>query len=280
MGAHDNHFEGKLKGYNIRLKTLDLNLKYFGFRWWHLFLARKRFNNLDLEKIDLIIDLQSKFRNTIILKKIPHNHFYSKTFNFRFSSKKYDFLPEDHLSNLSKFLNDKIIKIQFNIKDLSSIYQIEAKRLLPDNNYIGFSITQGNVYRKKSWSIENVIHLANKIEIKNKIPVFFIEKEKKDIVKEIKSRVPNALFPEHQSKFSSPALVTALTTRLNLSISIDNGIMHMMSLANKPMIVLFGPTDSEKFAPKNEHVKVLDSKKIYNTKDINSITVYDVFKLI
>ena len=40
-GAHDNHFEGKLKGYNIRLKTLDLNLKYFGFRWWHLFLARK-----------------------------------------------------------------------------------------------------------------------------------------------------------------------------------------------------------------------------------------------
>ena len=280
LGAHDNHFEGKLKGYNIRLKTLDLNLKYFGFRWWHLFLARKRFNNLDLEKIDLIIDLQSKFRNTMILKKIPHNHFYSKTFNFRFSSKKYDFLPEDHLSNLSKFLNAKIIKIQFNIKDLSSIYQIEAKRLLPDNNYIGFSITQGNVYRKKSWSIENVIHLANKIEIKNKIPVFFIEKEKKDIVKEIKSRVPNALFPEHQSKFSSPALVTALTTRLNLSISIDNGIMHMMSLANKPMIVLFGPTDSEKFAPKNKHVKVLDSKKIYNTKDINSITVYDVFKLI
>ena len=92
--------------------------------------------------------------------------------------------------------------------------------------------------------------------------------------------MPNALFPEHQSKFSSPALVTALTTRLNLSISIDNGIMHMMSLANKPMIVLFGPTNSEKFAPKNKHVKVLDSKKIYNTKDINSITVYDVFKLI
>ena len=54
----------------------------------------------------------------------------------------------------------------------------------------------------------------------------------------------------------------------------------MMSLANKPMIVLFGPTDSEKFAPKNEHVKVVDSKKIYNTQDINSITVYDVFKLI
>ena len=43
LGAHDNHFEGKLKGYNIRLKTLDLNLKYFGFRWWHLLYARRNF---------------------------------------------------------------------------------------------------------------------------------------------------------------------------------------------------------------------------------------------
>ena len=75
-------------------------------------------------------------------------------------------------------------------------------------------------------------------------------------------------------------LVTALTTRLNLAISIDNGIMHMMGLANVPMIVLFGPTDSNKFAPKINSIKILDSKEIYKTKDINSITTHDVFKLI
>ena len=148
LGAHDNHFEGKLKGYNIRLKTLDLNLKYFGFRWWHLFLTRKRFNNLDLEKIDLIIDLQSKFRNTIILKKFLIIIFIQKLLILDLVLKNMIFYLKI-TCNLSKFLNDKIIKIQFNIKDLSSIYQIEAKRLLPDNNYIGFSITQGNVYRKK-----------------------------------------------------------------------------------------------------------------------------------
>ena len=38
LGAHENHFNGKLKEYNISLETVDLNLKYFGFRWWHLFL--------------------------------------------------------------------------------------------------------------------------------------------------------------------------------------------------------------------------------------------------
>ena len=56
-------------------------------------------------------------------------------------------------------------------------------------------------------------------------------------------------------------LITALATRLNLTISIDNGIMHMVGLADNPMIVLFGPTDSEKFAPKYSNIKILDSKK-------------------
>ena len=46
------------------------------------------------------------------------------------------------------------------------------------------------------------------------------------------------------------------------------------------MIILFGPTDSNKFAPKNIKIKILDSKKIYKTTDINKINVHDVYKLI
>ena len=53
-----------------------------------------------------------------------------------------------------------------------------------------------------------------------------------------------------------------------------------MSLANIPMIVLFGPTSSEKFAPKNNYTKILDSKKIYQTSDIESISVEEVYNLI
>ena len=56
--------------------------------------------------------------------------------------------------------------------------------------------------------------------------------------------------------------------------------MHMMGLTNIPLIVLFGPTSSEKFAPKNKNTKILDSKKIYRTKDINSITIDEVYNLI
>ena len=285
LGAHKNHFLGKLKKYNIDIKTLDLGLKYFGFRWWHLLKAKSRFLELNLEKFDLIIDLQSKLRNTLILKRIPSVNFYSSTFNYNFCSLKKDYLSNNNISqktilNLEKLLDVNIKKVDFSLDNLNQIYINEAKKLLPGSNYIGFSITQGNEYRKKSWPLENFIILAKKIEEMNKIPVFFVEKENIEIINQIKLKVPNSLFPEHNSDLVCPALVTALSSRLEKGISIDNGVMHMMSLAKVPMIVLFGPTNSEKFAPSHENTVILDSNKLYKTSDISKIQVEDLLKYI
>ena len=285
LGAHKNHFLGKLKKYNIDIKTLDLGLKYFGFRWWHLLKAKSRFFELNLEKFDLVIDLQSKLRNTLILKRIPSVNFYSSTFNYNFCSLKKDYLSNNNISqktilNLEKLLDVNIKKVDFSLDNLNQIYINEAKKLLPGSNYIGFSITQGNEYRKKSWPLENFIILAKKIEEMNKIPVFFVEKENIEIINQIKLKVPNSLFPEHNSDLVCPALVTALSSRLEKGISIDNGVMHMMSLAKVPMIVLFGPTNSEKFAPSHENTVILDSNKLYKTSDISKIQVEDLLKYI
>ena len=52
----------------------------------------------------------------------------------------------------------------------------------------------------------------------------------------------------------------------------------MMGLANIPMIVLFGPTNSEKFAPKVDDITILDTKEIYKSPDISKIGVNEVFK--
>ena len=285
LGAHENHFLNKLKDFNVNIKTLDLGLKYFGFRWWHLFKAKSMFFELNLEKFDLIIDLQSKLRNTLILKKIPSVNFYSSTFNYNFCSLKKDYLSNNNISqktilNLEKLLDVNIQKVDFSLDNLNQIYINEAKKLLPGSNYIGFSITQGNEYRKKSWSLENFIILAKKIVEMNKIPVFFVEKENIEIINQIKLKVPNSLFPEHNSDLVCPALVTALSSRLEKGISIDNGVMHMMSLAKVPMIVLFGPTNSEKFAPSHENTVILDSNKLYKTSDISKIQVEDLLKYI
>ena len=280
LGAHKNHFEGKLKEYDIRLETFDLGLKYFGFRWWHLIFAKKRANEKNIGKFDIIIDLQTKFRNSFILKKIPHSMFYSRTMKGLFSSKKIKTISSNHIENLSLFFEEDVVELNFKVNKLPKNLLAEAKRLLPNSNYVGFSITQGNEYRKKSWSLYKFTALANKILSKNKVPVFFIEKNKIDLIEKVKNQVPSAIFPELNSKLACPALVTALSSRLDTAVTIDNGIMHMISLANIPIIALFGPTNAEKFAPKNKFVQVLDSKIIHKTKNINSIEVDEVLSLI
>jgi len=281
LGAHENHYLGKLKEYKIQIQTLDLGLKYFGFRWWHLFNVKKKFLQLNLKKFDLIIDLQSKLRNTLILKRIPANSFYSSTYRFNFCSNKADYVNKENISdmtidNLTKFFNTDIKKINYTLNDLDKRLIDEAKRLLPENNYVGFSITQGNEYRKKSWPLNRFIELAKKIQSMNKKPVFFIEKSNKEMINKIKSEIKGALFPEDESNLSSPALVTSLATRLEKAISIDNGVMHMIGLASIPMIVLFGPTNSKKFAPNQKNIKILDSKEIYGVEDVSKIKLDDV----
>ena len=283
LGSHKNHYENKLKEYNIKIRTLDLSLDYFGFRWNHFFKTKKRFSNLNIDKFDLVIDLQTKLRNTIILKKIPTQNFYSATYKFFFSTikKKYHLsknISEMTISNIEKFLNIKIKRINFDLNSINKMYFDEAKRLLPENNYIGLSITQGNEYRKKSLPLNDFIELAKRIKALKKKPVFFLEKSNKSLADKIWSEIPDALIPEHSSNLSCPALVTALSSRIERAISIDNGVMHMISLSRVPMIVLFGPTDSEKFAPSNDNVIILDTKKIYKTKNILKIKIGDILK--
>jgi ADP-heptose:LPS heptosyltransferase len=283
IGAHTNHFSYKLKDYNIRMETIDLDIKYFGFRWWHLFNVKRKIVEKKISKFDLTIDLQSKVRNTLILKQIPAHNFFSSTFNFFFCSNKNSYLKKESninlliLKNLEIFLQKKIKKINFKPEMLDAKYLHEAKVLLPSKNYIGFSVTQGNEYRLKTWPIEKFIALAKKYILIGKKAVFFIEKSDQELISHIKNEIPSAIFPESASEISSPPLVSALATRLEKTVTIDNGIMHMVSLAGTPMVTLFGPTNSEKFSPQRDNVTILDSKVLYNTNDISKISVEDVF---
>ena len=285
LTAHDNHFDNKLKDFRINLKNLNVDVKYFGFRLHHFFSINKIIKENSIDKFDLIIDLQSKLRNTLILKKFPHKFFYSSTFNFKFCNIKKNYISSKYdqkniISNLEKMLDEEIAFSKYDINSINNKYFEEAKKLLPNNNYIGFSITQGNEYRKKSWSIENFINLSNELYKKNKKSVYFIEKGNSELINKVKNEVKGVLFPENNSSLSGPPLVAALSTRLEKAISIDNGIMHMIGLANIPMIVLFGPTNSKKFAPKINDIKILDSKEMYGSKDILKITEKDVLDLI
>ena len=286
LSAHKNHFNNSLKDYNLHVNELNTNIKYIGFRFWHLLISKKKIlKNNALDDFDLIIDLQSKLRNTLILKQFPHKNFYSSTFDFRFCNLKKDYVSskfeiKNILLNIEKLLNIEIPFKKYQTNLINQKYYDEAKRLLSEDNYIGFSITQGNLYRKKNWPLEKFFNIANKISFKNKKPVFFVEKDNLELINLIKKNVETSIFPELDSTLSGPPLVTALTSRLEKVITIDNGIMHMMGLADIPMIVLFGPTNSKKFAPKVKNIDILDSKTLYKSNDISKITEEDVINLL
>ena len=205
--------------------------------------------------------------------------------NYFFSSHKKEYLNTKNnlnliLDNIGKLINEEINHEVYDINNIDKKYFEEARRTLPENMYIGISLTQGNVYRKKSWSINKFINLSKSLVERGYKPVFFVKKDEKDLINKIKSENNSAIFPELNSNMSCPALVTAMATRLDKAVSIDNGVMHMMGLANIPMIVLFGPTNSEKFAPKIENIDILDSKILHKSDDIETISEEDVLKFI
>ena len=281
--AHQNHFNSTLSDFDCRIDSLDFGIKYFGFRWWHALIIRNKIKKYNIETFDLIIDLQSKFRNSLILKIIPHQYFISTCMNFRLSRPSLDITKQKNINNtilsaINYMLGTNLQLNEYNINKIDKKFFIESEKLLPKNNYVGFSITQGNIYRKKEWPLSNIVKLCNKLVQNNKTPVFFIIRKNHELKNKIKNLIPSALFPEHETSLSSSALVTCLGKRLDFAISIDNGIMHMLSLSKVPMISLFGPTDSKKFAPDYEKSIALDSKEIYNTEKISSITVEDVLK--
>ena len=283
LSAHENHFNSSLIDFDCEINTLNIGIKYFGFRWWHSLIVKKRLQDRNVGRFDLIIDFQSKIRNSLLLKMIPHNYFISSCFNFNLSKPRLNIKKEKKINNTIlnaiNYISKTHYKLsEYNIDKIDKKFYLESEKLLPKNNYVGFSITQGNVYRKKEWPFDNMVTLCSKLRQKNKTPVFFIENKNKELKNKIQKLIPDSLFPEHESNLFSPALVTCLAKRLDFAVSIDNGIMHMLSLAKVPMISLFGPTDSEKFAPEYMNSIVLDSKKLNNTKNISSIDVEDVLR--
>jgi ADP-heptose:LPS heptosyltransferase len=278
QGNQQYFFETKLKDLNLNfIKKTEIEILHFGFRLKHFFEISKIISRNNLY-FDIIIDLQSKLRNTLILKKIPHTFFFSSTLNFFFNKPrilikdKKESICERIIDCLKFYTQDNFKTVKYDTKLISHIFNDEAKKLLPHKNYVGLSITQGNPYRKKSLQLDAVLEVTKYLISINKKPVFLIEKKYDDLKNQIEKVVKNTLFPEFETKISNPCLTIMIGKRLDYAITIDNGVMHLLSLTNIPMIAVFGPTSSNKFAPKIDNIKILSSQKLFNSKNINLIT--------
>ena len=148
--------------------------------------------------------------------------------------------------------------------------------LLKNKSYVG--IAPGAGEKNKIWSLEKYIELCNYLEGNNKIIVFFIGPDELYLKEKLKNLYPSSIFIEdHITGYQNIEIIMATTKYLQLAISNDSGVSHMLSTGHCSLIKLFGPKDSSKFTPENPNLFSISSSE-YNSKNINKIPVSRVIQ--
>ena len=162
----------------------------------------------------------------------------------------------NYFNKIKNINNNPIYKL-----DIPKKFFEEAKRLIPNKNFIGFSITAGNPYRKKEFDLKEIIKVANHYS-KIFTPTFFVEKNKLDLINILKKEVKNCYIPEEKAleELRKPILITALGMLTNFNISINNGISHMLSFSNNKNYIFFNE-QAEKWKPANNLSFLYDCKQ-------------------
>ena len=276
-------FEDKLLEYKpknlIELKSFP---NHFGFAINHYFQSKNLIKNFSFDKFDLIIDNQTRFKNSLVYKRIPHRYFITPCLNY-FMSKPFTFMKKrsafslrvvDYVNKIMGYDKKPIYKV-----DIPDKFLNEAKRLMPNNNFIGFSITDANPKRVKSFNTDEIIKVANFYSNKY-TPAFFIERKHKELINLLKQKVKNCYIPEEETsaEFQKPILVTALGKLTKFNILINNGVSHMLSFSQNKNFIFFNE-QSEKWKPANDHTYVYDCK-VNNTKidKLSSDTIIEVLE--
>ncbi len=239
-------------------------------------------------KFDLLIDTQTHFLTTILVKTIKHNSFLSGCANFLLSDLKpiSSFKRELNLSQrlvqLSEIALGKKINVPPPPLPLEKKYRNLAKLALPKNkNYIGFAPGAGDV--SKCWKLSNFINVAKYFSEKKRIPVFFLGPKEEKWLKIIKKHAPKSVFPEwgefRKKNIAGPAFVIALSERIRCALANDSGTAHMIDAGGAPIVKVFGRSLPGKYTGLTPGSLTIDSRTFGST-DINQITPKYVIKKI
>ncbi|NQU60116.1 MAG: glycosyltransferase family 9 protein [Rhodospirillales bacterium] len=219
-------------------------------------------------RFDLIIDTQRIFWTSLSLKRVPHKTFISPAARFLLSSRKpksgYKFpktMQRQMLDLLELASGQSFPTPDRLVLDLDQSLLDAARDFLPDGNvYIGFGPGSGGP--PKCWPLENFIELASTEATQGRMPVFFLGPKEEDWHGQIRSAVPQALFPLQDQKLRdafgySPLLSIALAERLACAVSNDSGTGHMFAVGGVPVVILYGVTAPKKFAPMTDKLTII-----------------------
>ncbi len=225
-------------------------------------------NPLPGRRFDLIIDTQRRFKTTMIVKRIPHGRFVSGAVNYRLSSGRpqgrYSKKPRmiDNMLDLVEAASGQRARIDSALAlALDPELTALAERAIPPGpRYAGYAPGAGG--KHKQWPRDRFVLLATILVAKGMTPVFILGPDEAGWVSEIRQALPEALFPlqettSNPATISSPLFTIAVGARLNVGVANDSGTGHMLAAADIPLVSLFGPTASEKFAPLVSHGTVV-----------------------
>ena len=241
------------------------------------------------KEYDVIIDTQTVVLPTLCLKKIKHKIFLSASAKWIFSDLKpnnfsiKDTSLNDRLNIFIKLINNNEVKYCKKDIKIEDKYIKLSNTLLPKGKtYIGISPGAGD--KAKIWPLNKFVKLAQIQVNKNRIPVFFLGPDEKNLLEIIKKDVPQAIFPEWtdtaiKSGLKGPILVIALAKKVNVAIANDSGTGHMFAVAGTKLISLFSKHNPIKYAPNTKELIILDSKK-WGGVDPNLIPLQEVEKSI
>jgi ADP-heptose:LPS heptosyltransferase len=281
--ASNDPYNTSLKEYGFNIKKIPNKIDDFGTLWIHTLQINKAIQATTPRRFDLVISMSRKIKDTLCLRQIPTSHFYATTWGFRLCKprdayKKHAKLEiATTLENIAAMLKTPIQLRRYCISQIDKKLFHEAYRLLPNDRYIGFGVTQGNppaAYR--SWPITRFISIAKKISTRGYTPVFLIEASRHRLIRQIQRELPQAIFPESKSILACPALVTTLVTRLDAVVTIDTGIMHMAGLTKTPIVGIFGHTEPHISGWHINNLHPVDSKVLHSTINAHTITESDV----
>ena len=237
--------------------------------------------NLENDFFDYILDTQKSVIRTIALKRIKHKNFISGSANGFFSSKKIKSNKKrkyylNYILDLLDLIVIKKNRNDFKIPISENLEGVISNILLKHKSYVG--IAPGAGEKNKIWSLEKYIELCNYLQVNNKTIVFFIGPDELYLKEKLKNIFPHSIFIEdHITGFQNIEIIMATTKYLQLAISNDSGVSHMLSTGYCPLIKLFGPKDSTKFTPENPNLFSISSSD-FNSKNINKIPVSRVIE--
>jgi ADP-heptose:LPS heptosyltransferase len=131
---------------------------------------------------------------------------------------------------------------------------------------------------EKIWPMDRFVSAARAFAARGWQPVVMIGPNEAEMVAQLKSELPDAVFPEvdrtdGHPEIKGPALALALGERLTVAVANCTGIGHLLANAGTPLVSLFGPTDPRRFLPWTDRVRAIRAQDFGGGEAMDAIPV-------